>query len=118
MTTYLTIKGFSARWGRDSIAQTVTLQGEGVAPKGWDKASSRRAVRRITIGDGLTVYSEDIDGVVDVLHDGGIFNFKCHRDDAEPSDGFLSDAEADADALKSAGWGSDEDYDHYSYDNE
>ena len=66
----------------------------------------------------LTVYSEDIDGVVDVLHDGGIFNFKCHRDDAEPSDGFLSDAEADADALKSAGWGTDEDYEHYSYDNE
>jgi len=66
----------------------------------------------------LTVYSDDIDGVIDVLHNGGIFNFKCHRDDAEPSDGFLSDAEADADALKSAGWGTDEDYDHYSYDNE
>ena len=66
----------------------------------------------------LTVYSDDIDGVIDALHDGGIFNFKCHRDDAEPSDGFLSDAEADADALKSAGWGSDEDYEHYSYDNE
>lgn len=66
----------------------------------------------------LTVYSDDIDGVIDVLHDGGIFSFKCHRDDAEPSDGFLSDAEADADAFKSAGWGTDEDYEHYSYDNE
>lgn len=66
----------------------------------------------------LTVYSDDIDGVIDILHDGGIFNFKCHRDDAEPSDGFLNDAEADGDALKSAGWGTDEDYDHYSYDNE
>jgi hypothetical protein len=60
--------------------------------------------------DNMTVYSEDIDGVVDVLHNGGIFNFTCHRADAEPSDGFLSDAEADADALASAGWGTDEDY--------
>ena len=66
----------------------------------------------------LTVYSDDIDGVIDVLHDGGIFNFKCHRDDDEPSDGFLSDAEADGDALKSAGWGTDEDYGGHCYDNE
>lgn len=29
---------------------------------------------------------------------------------SEPNDGFLSDAEADADALASAGWGTDEDY--------
>ena len=28
----------------------------------------------------------------------------------EPWDGFNSDAEADADALASAGWGTDEDY--------
>ena len=31
-------------------------------------------------------------------------------DGAEPWDGFNSDAEADADALASAGWGMDEDY--------
>lgn len=30
--------------------------------------------------------------------------------DDEPWDGFMSDAEADADALASAGWGCDEDY--------
>jgi hypothetical protein len=30
----------------------------------------------------------------------------------EPED-FMSDAEADADALASAGWGTDEDYGHY-----
>lgn len=34
----------------------------------------------------------------------------------EPSDGFLSDVEADADALASAGWGTDEDYSHDSTD--
>lgn len=28
----------------------------------------------------------------------------------EPFDGFLSDAEADADALRNVGWGTDEDY--------
>jgi hypothetical protein len=64
----------------------------------------------------LAVYSDDIDGVMDVLHDGGIFNFKQHRLDDEPSDGFLSDAEADGDALKSAGWGTDEDYGSYGHD--
>ena len=58
----------------------------------------------------LTIYSDDIDGVVDILHDNGIFNFKCYRADSEPSDGFLNDAEADADALASAGYGTDEDY--------
>lgn len=30
--------------------------------------------------------------------------------DDEPFDGFRTDAEADADALASAGWGTDEDY--------
>ena len=34
----------------------------------------------------------------------------------EPFDGFLSDAEADADALASAGWGTDEDYGGYEDD--
>lgn len=32
--------------------------------------------------------------------------------DDEPSDGFLTDAEADGDALASAGRGTDEDYEH------
>ena len=34
----------------------------------------------------------------------------------EPWDGFNSDAEADADALASAGWGTDEDYGGGCYD--
>jgi hypothetical protein len=33
--------------------------------------------------------------------------------DMEPQDMFLSDAEADADVLASAGWGTDEDYGYY-----
>lgn len=36
--------------------------------------------------------------------------------DDEPSDGFLSDAEADGDALASAGMGVDEDYGYYGGD--
>jgi hypothetical protein len=67
--------------------------------------------------DNLTIYTSDIDGIVDTLHNGGVFSFTCHRADAEPSDGFLTDAEADGDALKSAGWGTDEDY-GFCYDNE
>lgn len=37
----------------------------------------------------------------------------CECCPEEPWDGFMSDAEADADALASAGWGSDEDYGFY-----
>ena len=66
--------------------------------------------------DNLAIYTSDIDGLVDVLHNGGVFNFICHRNDSEPSDGFLTDAEADADALASAGFGTDEDYGHYGDD--
>lgn len=59
-----------------------------------------------------------LDAVIDNLQaaytdaaDGGAFD--------EPFDGFRTDAEADADALASAGFGTDEDYgsaydDHYS----
>lgn len=36
--------------------------------------------------------------------------------DDEPWDGFRNDAEADADALADAGWGMDEDYGHFGYD--
>jgi hypothetical protein len=42
----------------------------------------------------------------------GVFNGEEGNVD-EPWDGFNSDAEADADALASAGWGTDEDYGHY-----
>ena len=51
---------------------------------------------------------------VDVLRDRDgttetVWSFEDAGDDA-PWDGFNSDAEADADALASAGWGTDEDY--------
>jgi len=36
--------------------------------------------------------------------------FSCGE---EPYDGFLTDAEADADVLSSAGWGTDEDYGYF-----
>lgn len=35
-------------------------------------------------------------------------------EDAEEDDQFRSDAEADADVLRSAGWGTDEDYGYYN----
>lgn len=40
-----------------------------------------------------------------------------YDDNYEP-DPFVSDVEADADALASAGWGTDEDYGFYGYDDE
>lgn len=69
--------------------------------------------------DTLNINAEDIDGVVDILHDNGIFNFICYRADGDTEhDQFRSDAEADADALASAGFGTDEDYGYYGGDDE
>jgi hypothetical protein len=41
------------------------------------------------------------------------YNDPNEYDNDEPFDGFLTDAEADADALASAGYGTDEDYGYY-----
>ena len=46
--------------------------------------------------------AEDISAYIDEMNNS--------PEDDEPWDGFNSDAEADADALASAGWGTDEDY--------
>ena len=61
--------------------------------------------------DSLVIWSRDVDGIVDLLADDGVggFTVKYAAED-EPFDGFNSDAEADADALASAGFGTDEDY--------
>ena len=48
-----------------------------------------------------------LEAVIDNLHSAYL---AAEQDASEPSDGFRTDAEADADALASAGWGSDEDY--------
>lgn len=69
--------------------------------------------------DNMVINTEDADSIADVLHDNGIYTFTVHRGDVEPrEDQFNSDAEADADALASAGWGTDEDYGGSCYDNE
>lgn len=61
--------------------------------------------------DTLTILSDDVDGIVDVLLGDGIDNFTAHfGGEDEPFDGFRTDGEADADALASAGFGTDEDY--------
>lgn len=59
------------------------------------------------------IHSNDINTVIDLLTDSGI-SFDSDRDDEH--DPFRTDAEADADALASAGMGTDEDYEHNSYD--
>lgn len=41
------------------------------------------------------------------------YNDPNEYDNDEPFDGFLTDAEADANALASAGYGTDEDYGYY-----
>jgi hypothetical protein len=53
-----------------------------------------------------------VDYLVDVLHEQGIVDFGSSGDDNEP-DQFRHDGEADADALASAGMGTDEDYGYY-----
>ena len=63
---------------------------------------------------GGRIYSDDIDEVIDLLHENGIMMFDApHLEDNE-RDQFRTDAEADADALASAGMGTDEDYGCFS----
>ena len=60
---------------------------------------------------GNEIYSNDIATVATLLEDSGV-NFDSDRDDErDPFHG--RDAEADADALASAGMGTDEDYGCY-----
>lgn len=61
--------------------------------------------------DNLSIHSDDIDGVVDVLHNNGFYNFSVDRGDEESrEDNFRDDVEADADALRSAGFDDEENY--------
>lgn len=61
--------------------------------------------------DNLTIRSNDVDGLIDILMDEGVDDFTAQfGTEDEPFDGFRTDAEADADALASAGFGTDEDY--------
>ncbi len=50
---------------------------------------------------------------LDLLCDGCAAEYDEAFIDDEPWDGFRDDVEADADALASAGWGTDEDYGYY-----
>ena len=63
-----------------------------------------------------TAYSNDfplLESVIDTLQ----HQINCEVDSLdEPCDGFRTDAEADSDALASAGWGMDEDYRHQPED--
>ena len=58
----------------------------------------------------LTIQSPDIDAVIDIVAESGVEDYSVSRENEEPFDGFRTDAEADADALASAGFGTDEDY--------
>ena len=61
--------------------------------------------------ENLTIWSNDVDGIVDLLADDGVEGFTVrYATEDEPFDGFRTDAEADGDALASAGFGTDEDY--------
>ena len=67
----------------------------------------------------LTIWSWDIHTIVDILIDNGIFNFhRSWNEDEIREDNFRTDAEADGDALRSAGFGTDEDYGYYGGNDE
>ena len=59
--------------------------------------------------DTMTINTDDVDYLVDVLYEQGIVEFGSSVDDDE-HDQFRHDGEADADALASAGMGMDADY--------
>lgn len=62
--------------------------------------------------NNLVISSDDIYSIVSILHDNGIYNFKVDGLDLEDNepDQFRMDAEADADALRSAGFDDEEGY--------
>jgi len=62
--------------------------------------------------DTMTINTDDVDYLVALLHEQGIVDFRSSGDDNE-HDQFRHDGEADADALASAGMGTDEDYGYY-----
>ena len=59
--------------------------------------------------DTMTISTDDVDYLVDVLHEQGIVDFGSSGDDNE-HDQFRHDGEADADALRSAGYDDEENY--------
>ena len=61
--------------------------------------------------DTMTINTDDVDYLVDLFHEQGVFEFSCYRGDADgEGDQFRTDAEADADALRSAGFDDEENY--------
>jgi hypothetical protein len=64
--------------------------------------------------DTMTINTDDVDYLVDLFHEQGVFDFRCYRGDADgENDQFRHDGEADGDALASAGMGTDEDYGYF-----
>jgi hypothetical protein len=59
--------------------------------------------------DTMTINTDDVDYLVDLLHEQGIVDFGCSIDGDE-HDQFRHDGEADADALRSAGYDDEENY--------
>lgn len=61
--------------------------------------------------DNLTILTDDVTEVTTLLIQDGVEEFIVrYSENEEPFDGFRNDVEADADALASAGFGTDEDY--------
>jgi hypothetical protein len=87
-----------------------------------------KEVRIVNDSDGSGFCSNECESEwgIHMIDDGGTFHddedgpeFEPQPDDCpedEPWDGFRSDAEADADVLRSCGWGTDEDYGYYGED--
>jgi hypothetical protein len=69
------------------------------------------------INDTYQVYDEDSDSVFfQGSYDAAEAYMNRMQPDADEGDQFLSDSEADADALASIGWGTDEDYGDFGDD--
>ena len=68
----------------------------------------------------MMIATDDIQSIEVVFAENGIdessFEISKERDDEH--DQFISDADADSDALRSAGFGTDEDYGYYDNDND
>jgi hypothetical protein len=92
------------------VLGTIVVDGDGMEWEILAEGSDHR-------GEFYGLYSDELGRYKRVLAESLLVNYEVVMDAGDGEfDPFNSDAEADADVLASAGWGTDEDYGYYGDD--
>lgn len=81
-----------------------------VQEQGWSDESLVMLAQRFLIDRSLL---REFEAFLQEVADSENSDGSCY-----PPDGFMTDAEADADVLRSAGWGTDEDYGLFTHEDD